>query len=461
MTVKNSTIDLPKEELMNDTNEKDETVIETKSSAEAIDLEKLAELKARLAANKGSAIKAVPAKEPEKVQAVRWGILGSGECGNRLAEIFYSYGNDVVCLNTAAVDLNKIKVPESNKVLLDNNVGGSAKSLELGEQAALMHADKIAQAVNAHLSDAQVIILALSLGGGSGSGSLTTLVDIVSATGKPIICLCVLPQTSDDGLSKNNALITLNKLSKLTQEKKVSSIICIDNAKIEQIYNDANQLDFFPLANREIVSQLTAMNYLANSSGITKSIDKMEWLKILLDGEAFSIYGSLKVSKFSDELDIAEALMTNVENNLLSGSFDIKQAKYCGIFLSANETVWRKIPSSAVNYCLSCVNSDFEQPLGVFKGTYVDNSIEGDVLQIHFFYSGLGLPIPKINALKAEVEQLNAVIKSKANNRNTSLEFDVGGDKTLSKAEELKAKIAVKNSAFGKFVNNTIDRRKP
>lgn len=448
---------------MDDLTKTEEPTLQTDTAplASAIDLKKLEDLKAKLAAKREQEkTKGISTLEPEKVQAIKWGILGSGECGGRIAEAFYMYGNDVVCVNTAEVDLKAIKVPESNKVLLDNNIGGSAKNLELGEQAALAHADKIAEAVNTHLANAQVIILALSLGGGSGSGSLSTLVDIVNNTGKPIICMCVLPQTSDDGLSKNNSLITLSKLSKLTQEKKVASIICIDNAKIEQIYNNASQLDFFSLANKEIVSQLTTMNYLANSRGITKSIDKMEWLKILLDGEAFSIYGSIKVSKFKDELDLAEALLMNVEANLLSSSFDIKQAKYCGVFLTANENVWQQIPSSAINYCLSSINEEFVAPEGVFKGTYIDNSIKEDNLIIHFFYSGLGLPTAKINALKMEVEQLNTLIKSKAGNRNVSLEFSVGADKILSKADELKSKIATKNSAFGKFINNTVDRRK-
>ena len=186
----------------------------------------------------------------------------------------------------------------------------------------------------------------------------------------------------------------------------------------------------------------------------------MEWLKILLDGEAFSIYGSISVDKFQDELDLAEALLTNVEANLLSGSFDIKQAKYCGVFLTANEKVWKQIPSSAVNYCLASINDDFDAPEGVFKGTYIDNDIKEDKLIIYFFYSGLGLPTAKINALKLEVDQLNATIKSKAGNRSISLEFNVGSDKVLSKADELKSKIAAKNSAFGKFINNTVDRRK-
>lgn len=456
MTVKNTTITLDKEIIMDDTANKDENA----TVAANLDLDKLAELKAKLEAKKtAEVVKSIKPKIVEKVQAIRWGILGSGECGGRIAEAFYALGNDVICLNTASVDLNAVKIPESNKVLLDNSVGGSAKSLELGEQATIMHSDKIAEAVNTHLANAQVIILAISLGGGSGSGSLSTLVDIVSKTGKPIVCICVLPQTSDDGLSKNNALITLSKLSKLTQEKKVASIICIDNAKIEQIYCNASQLDFFSLANKEIVSQLTAMNYLANSPGITKSIDKMEWLKILLDGEAFSIYGSITVNKFKDELDLAEALLMNVEANLLSGSFDIKQAKYCGVFLTANENVWKQIPSSAVNYCLASINDDFAAPEGVFKGTYIDNDIKENNLIIYFFYSGLGLPIAKINALKEEVEQLNATIKSKAGNRNISLEFNAGTDKTLSKADELKGKIAAKNSAFGKFISNTVDRR--
>jgi len=457
-TVKNTTISLEREVIMDDLTNKDENAV----AAEQVDMEKLAALKAKIEAKREKEKETAMLKQDkpaEKVPSVRLGILGSGQAGGRLCEVFYSYNTDIVCLNTAQVDLDNIKVPESNKLLLDNNVGGSAKSLELGEQAAVIHADKIRKAINTHLADAEVLVLATSLGGGSGAGSLPVLVDLLGETGKPIVAMVVLPKTSDDGLSKNNALITLNKLSKLTQNKKVSSIICIDNAKIEQIYNDVSPLNFFQVANREVVSMFHNMNCLANSVGIDKTIDKMEWLKLMLDGEGFSIYGSLKVEQYSGELDLAEALLANVEANLLSGSFDIKQAKYAGVFISANEKVWSKLSNVTLDYCMSCINSEFDAPLGVFKGTYKDNSIEGDYVLVHFFYSGLGLPMPKINALKSEVEKLNAMIKDKAANRSVSLEFDLGGDKVLSKADEVKSKIAAKNSNFGKFISNTIDRR--
>jgi len=461
----NTKINLPKEEVMDNLKLEEEKTTTTMNeekkeentveSAAELDAAKLAELKKKIAAKKE-----LSKMKNQKEKAIKFGVLSSGQCGNRLAQEFYSLGVDVLCLNTAPTDLAAIKVPETQKILLDNKVGGAAKSLDMGEHAALTYRDEIKQAVESKLSDSQVIIIALSLGGGSGSGSAETLVDIVNEIGKPIVMLCVLPQASDDGLAKSNSLVTLSKLSKLAQAKRIASIICIDNAKIEQLYSNVSQLDFFQVANHEVVSQLDTMNTLAATVGITKAIDPMEFFKILLDGEGFSVYGSIKVYKYDEELDIADALISNLENNLLSSSFDIKQAKYCGIFLSANETVWRQIPSAGINYCVQVINSDFAAPHGIFKGSYVDNNIAEDCLVVHFMYSGLGLPSAKINALKEEVAQHTAMIKSKSENRNISLEFDAGADKTLSKSEEIKAKVANRNSAFGKFISNTVDRRK-
>ena len=55
----------------------------------------------------------------KKERSIRFGVLGTGAGGSRLAESFYKLGYDSVVCNTASVDLKSINIPDTNKLLLD------------------------------------------------------------------------------------------------------------------------------------------------------------------------------------------------------------------------------------------------------------------------------------------------------------------------------------------------------
>lgn len=253
-------------------------------------------------------------------------------------------------------DLKFIDVPDSNKLLLEYGLGGAAKELEIGKAAAESHRGEILQLVNEKLNSAQVNVLCLSLGGGSGAGSCEVMVDLLLETGKPLVVMTVLPMDSEDAQTKANSLETLSKLLKLVQDKKVNNLLVVDNAKLESIYHDVSQVDFYNVANKAIVDPIDVFNTLSSMPSPTKPLDPMEFSKIFLDGEGMTVYGDLTIENFEDDTAIAEAIVNNLSNNLLSGGFDLKQAKYVGYLVAANKEVWSKIPSSSIDYANSMIN---------------------------------------------------------------------------------------------------------
>jgi hypothetical protein len=50
-----------------------------------------------------------------------------------------------------------------------------------------------------------------------------------------------------------------SKLATFARTKKISNLIVVDNAKIESIYQGANQFDFFHLANKAIAETLDVL----------------------------------------------------------------------------------------------------------------------------------------------------------------------------------------------------------
>tara|TARA_R110000868_G_scaffold46524_2_gene153597 strand:- start:1832 stop:3217 length:1386 start_codon:yes stop_codon:yes gene_type:complete len=439
--------------------EDDLSEVEVKPKEESIDMDKLAALKAKSKAKQENelASKIVSKKERSLVL----GVIGSGQAGSRIAESFYKLGYDAVVLNTAMQDLKHIDVPDSNKLLLEYGVGGAAKEMEIGKAAAEAHRGEIMQLVNDKLSESQVNILCLSLGGGSGAGSCETLVELLSDLGKPLVVMTVLPMDTEDVQTKSNALETLSKLAKLTQIKKVNNLIIVDNAKLEAIYHDVGQMDFYDVANKAIVGPIDIFNTLSSMPSSVKGLDPMEFSKLFIDGEGLTVYGELTVENFdADETAIAEAVVNNLNGNLLAGGFDLKQSRYVGVIIAASKSVWSKIPSSSITYAMAMINDQCGSPKGVFKGIYTVESDE-PVVKVYSIFSGLGLPDSRVAQLKKEAKELSLTVKGKDDQRSNSLNLDTGTNETVSAAQKIKEKIAAKSSAFGKLLGGTVsDRRK-
>lgn len=441
------------EAIMDDVSDKN-----VEQKLEEVDQAKLAELKAKLAAKQKANEMAAKIVE-KKVRSISLGVIGSGQAGSRLAEAFYRMGYDTVVINTAMQDLKFIDVPEANKLLLEYGLGGAAKELDIGRAAAEMHRDAIVELVDTKLSDAQMNVLCLSLGGGSGAGSCETMVDILASCGKPLVVITVLPMSSEDAQTKNNALETLSKLTKLTQAKKVNNLIVVDNAKLEAIYSDVGQMNFFKVANQAIVDPIDVFNTLSSMPSDVKGLDPMEWAKLFTDGEGLTVYGEMTVKDYEGETALAEAVMNNLNSNLLAGGFDLKQSRYVGVIFAAPKKVWDKLPSIYVNYALGLINEQCGTPKGVFKGIYQTDS-DDDSVKIYSMFSGLGLPESRVQQLKTEAKTHMETVKGKDAARNMNLNLETGTNETVSETQKIKDKIAAKSSAFGKLMGGVVDKRK-
>lgn len=395
----------------------------------------------------------------KKERSLALGVLGSGQAGSRLAEAFYKQGYDAVAINTAMQDLKYIDIPDSNKLLLEHGLGGAAKELEIGRAAAESHRGEINNLIADKLSAAQVNLFCLSLGGGSGAGSCETLVDILSNTGKPLVVITVLPMDTEDAQTKANALETLSKLAKATQTKKISNLIVVDNAKIEAIYSDVSQFEFFNTANKAIVDPIDVFNTLSSMPSNYKPLDPMEWAKLFTDGEGLTVYGELTIKDFVGETAIAEAVLNNLNSNLLAGGFDLKQSRYVGVIITAPKSVWDQIPQGNITYAMHMVNDQCGTPKGVFKGMYVIESNE-PVVKVYSMFTGLGLPDSRVAQLRTDAQALQQTVKGKDDQRNLTLNLDTGKNETVDAAQKIKDKIAAKSSAFGKLVGGVVDRRK-
>jgi cell division GTPase FtsZ len=452
---------LDREEIVNDINDKPQ-----------VDEEKLAALKARAAQKRAEeeAAKAESTPQEEEVpprivedrqRSIRFGVIGSGQAGSRLAEQFFSLGYPAVAMNTAPQDLEHIKIPEQQKLLLDFGLGGAAKDLSIGYDAADAYRAAINNLVHKHLADTQVFIFCTSLGGGSGAGSVEVVVDLLAQLGKPVVVLTVLPKASEDAQLKHNAWQTLSKFTKMFNDGKIDNIITVDNAKIESLYSDVGPFNFYSVSNKAIVEPLDVFNTMSRrrDEGV-KVLDSTEFGKLFIDGKGFTTYGTMTVEDWEDnEMAIASAIVESLKGNLLASGFDIRQARYAGFMLVAPESVWNKIPASALDFAQHMINDTCDSPLAVFHGVYRED-IGDEVVKVYSMFSGLGLPDERVDQLKAEAQQKMATAQRKDEERKIHMKVDVG-EETTNKVDEIKRKIKQKASSFTKLHGGAIqDRRK-
>jgi cell division GTPase FtsZ len=400
-------------------------------------------------------------EQPDR--SVNIGIVGVGQCGSKIAEEFYHRGYNAVAINTAVQDLKHINVPEGNKLFLDYALGGAAKDLDTGAAAAEEYADEILEHIEKHLEDCEILLLAISGGGGTGSGAAETIVNLMAQIGKPISTLYVLPLSSEDTLSKHNAVQTLAKLADLAQADVINSLIVVDNAKIELMFPGKSMAEFWKIANSSIVEPLHLFNKLSVNASEYTSLDPMDFSRIFIGTGDCSLYGTIEVDDYLEEEAISEAMITNLETGLLSGNFDLGQTRSAGIIITGSKEVLESVPATNIEYGFAMVSKICNEGTRVFRGVYEVPSNDNK-LRIYSFFSGLGLPEERVSELKAEAEKHMEILNKKEDGRASTMSIDIGKKtKTTNAVDAMHKKIKNKHSAMSKLKKNSkrvVDRRR-
>lgn len=407
-------------------------------------------------------------KESEMVEliqkqdrALNWFVVGCGQGGSRIAETFYDSGYESVVINTAEQDLTHIQVPTQNKLLLKYALDGAAKDISMGEDAFLTYQDEIDKFIQGKMpEDTNMIILSVTGGGGTGSGSVEPMIDILKTYQVPLIVLYVLPLQSDDVTSKNNSLITLAKLAKYAKNDVISSLMVVDNAKIETLPY-LKQGNFWSQANSVIVEPLHMFNMLSVCASNYTSLDPMDTGKLLTTGDC-CIYGQVEVEDYMEETALAEAVMESLESGLLAGGFDLTSARAAGIILLGSKDILDELPAVNVNYAYAMIN-EVTNNATVYRGMY-EAETDGKI-KIFAIFSGLGLPESRIDALKLEAKERMKELTNKEEQRGTKMEMSFENDAVKTDIDKIHQKIKKKKSAFNKLANTAmkgrlVDRRK-
>jgi cell division GTPase FtsZ len=284
------------------------------------------------------------------------------------------------------------------------------------------------------------------------------MIELLTTFNRPVGVIFILPLATDDAQSKKNSLVTLAKLARLSSANTISTLIVVDNSKIEIMLGNLPMSEFWSKANKAIAKPLHLFNTLTNQPSQFTSLDHSDFGKILTYGD-ISLYGEIAVENYLDETALAEAAINSLESGMLASGFDLKQTKIAGILVMAKESVLQKIPAINIHHLYHVIGEQTDQA-SIYKGVYAIDD-ESDVVRIYTWFAGLGLPVDRINALKQESSAQALQQEAKEKSRLSGMVLDLG-EKTSTAAQQIHQKIKDKNSAFTKLIGNVpvIDKRK-
>jgi cell division GTPase FtsZ len=349
-------------------------------------------------------------------KAIKFGVVGLGQGGDRIAEEFEKLGYPVIAVNTSEQDLNKTDC--TNKLLIGSG-NGAGKDLKIGKRAVSTNKDKIMQLYQQVFKDVDHALVCAGSSGGTGGGGLKEIVSTLMDYKLPVGVMTTMPLATEDTRAKKNTLKVLNQIAEIQQKQKIRPLVIIDNDKIEQKHPGLSTLKFWKVANNEVVKTFDLFNRLAATSTEYSSLDPADYAKIINSGGCM-IFGNISINdeESTDTDDIfSKAITDNVNSGLFVEGFNLVESTHVGLIITGNPKKLEKIPRRAEEKAFQTINEIIGSG-SVFKGVYGLPSLTYP--EVFFMISGLGLPKKRIRDLIKQVKTDSKHFEEKVTHRTVA-----------------------------------------
>jgi len=312
--------------------------------------------------------------------SIDFGIVGSGQCGGRLAKSFHTIGyNKTIAVNTAKADLSPLDLPLAQKLLI-GSVEGSGKSMLKGFRATDSASQKIFDLMRDVFGTVDKIVLCAGFGGGTGAGSLEVLIDIsvkyMKFLGKKnpekdIILVAALPTAGElnSHVVRSNVAAIEKAMFTRSKDGMLGPIILIDNSKIEKLYRGIPPKVFWSTINDTITGLFHMFNFLSKQSSEYTSFDAEDY-RTVLSASGVSVLGVAKVvAEDYSQVKLAQALQDNFKKTLLSDVAKFSTAKEAACIVLADDAVLSSLSMDVINYGIDSI-SNLIASANVHRGLY-------------------------------------------------------------------------------------------
>lgn len=332
--------------------------------------------------------------------AFKVAFLGSGQGGSKMAAEHFKLGyRRVAVFNTTDMDFDGLPV-EIPKLSL--NVGGARKDAAFAKAQLKGREEEVWDLlIRAWGADVDYAIVCASLGGGTGSGTIAPLVGAarryLEAHNLPqrVGALVSIPPVLEGQQQARNTVNAFGELLAL----KVSPLLIIDNAKIDQLYHPP-MARLHHTANETAAVLFHLFNQLAAVHSKYITFDKSE-LGQLLDGGVV-VMGVADVPDVNSPADISSRIRDELASNVLA-DVDLSRGKKGACIFVAHQSVLDTLPSeyfeagfTQLDRIVGSAYNNEQVPTVIHRGLYEGRD---PGLQCYTMISELDPPVKRLREL--------------------------------------------------------------
>ena len=268
----------------------------------------------------------------------QFGVIGLGQAGGNIANLFENKGYDTIYVNTSQEDLNTIKGVHKLHI---TGADGAAKDRKKVLQLAMESFGDIVQKIENIITQKYIIVI-YSSSGGTGSGLSTPMLKYLTQIGKTCIPVVILP---DDAVESAKACENAyNACVELMSIQGLGATFLLDNSRGDK----------FAINNRFVCELDSFINI--KSSSMYGNMDKSERRLML------SCPGIAVISKLSKTRSIASEIIESLYNGIYA-EIESKTAYYLGVSTSNK--------SFDINHVVSAIGGVYDTFSGLSESTTI------------------------------------------------------------------------------------------
>ena len=337
----------------------------------------------------------------------KFGFIGAGQGGSKLAETFSQIGYARVgVINTADQDLATINVVNKLKF---GQQQGAGKNRDFAKQAFIDNKEDIVDFIKQSIgTDVDRVFAVVGAGGGTGAGVCTELVKTlkeyqttIKASSPYVGLILALPKLSEGKKVSQNAYETLKEACQLVEQKVVSPLIILDNEKINDLYPKLSVNKFWQVANANICSLFHLFNNIITKNSQYSTFDSNDFRTVLDSG--IMVFGAANITEFKNEAEISKGVRENLKRNVLCGELDLSTGSVAAAVAICDEKTLDSIPQEYLDNAFNQLNRTLKTNSTVHQGIYKGVK-QG--LSIFTAIGGISTPNEKLNALLKSSQQV-------------------------------------------------------
>ncbi len=350
-------------------------------------------------------------------------LIGVGGAGGNVVDSMISnglQGIEFIVANTNIMDLRKSKCKLTLQLGKELTKGlGAGSNPVIGENAALESKDDIKN----HIKDANLLFIAVGMGGGTGTGASSVIAKI--AQEMDILTIGIV-NTPFEGEGKKRAKNAEEGVKKL--KKHVDSLLVIPNEKLKEFSEDMTLIGAFEKANSILYEAAKAITDIIQTRGYI-NVDFAD-VQTVMKNKGYALMG-VGVGDGKDRaIDAAEKAMNNP---LLS---DVKIENASGVLI--NITAGKDLKMNEFESILAHIIKRTGDEGEMIHGFVIEDKMEG---KVRVTLIATGLDSPENVEFEENIKNINKADNQDDNDENiddTLIRIRKNENIKISKSEDEK-----------------------